>query len=108
MDYKRIIRTPIIWVVLVFGIGLLWLSLASSDGFVRIDTSASQKLITTNSVESAKFVGVDEIALTLKAGKTYSDGGNVKGATKVMSYYVVSRGPSLVNSLTTHMPPKGS
>jgi cell division protease FtsH len=107
MDYKRIIRTPIIWVVLVFGIGLLWLSLASSDGFVRIDTSASQKLITTNSVASAKFVGDDEIDLTLKAGKTYSDGGNVKGATKVMSYYVVSRGPSLVNSLTTHMPPKG-
>jgi cell division protease FtsH len=107
MDYKRIIRTPIIWVVLVFGIGLLWLSLASSDGFVRIDTSASQKLITTNSVESAKFVGDGEIDLTLKAGKTYSDGANVKGATKVMSYYVVPRGPSLVNSLTTHMPPKG-
>jgi cell division protease FtsH len=107
MDYKRIIRTPIIWVVLVFGIGLLWLSLASSDGFVRIDTSASQKLITTNSVESAKFVGDGEIDLTLKPGKTYSDGASVKGATKVMSYYVVPRGPSMVNSLTTHLPPKG-
>jgi cell division protease FtsH len=107
MDYKRIIRTPIIWVVLVFGIGLLWLSLASSDGFVRIDTSASQKLITTNSVESAKFVGDGEIDLTLKLGKTYSDGASVKGATKVMSYYVVPRGSSLVNSLTTHLPPKG-
>src|SRR5665213_3470277 len=107
MDYKRIIRTPIIWVVLIFGIGLLWLSLASSDGFVRIDTSASQNLINTGAVQSAKFVGDDQIDLTLKAGKTYSDGGNVKGATKVMSYYVVSRGPSLVSSLTTHQPPKG-
>ena len=107
MDYKRIIRTPIIWVVLIFGIGLLWLSLASSDGFVRIDTSASQNLIKTGAVASAKFVGDDQIDLTLKAGKTYSDGGNVKGATKVMSYYVVSRGPSLVSSLTTHQPPKG-
>ena len=107
MDYKRIIRTPIIWVVLVFGIGLLWLSLASSDSFVRIDTSAAQKLITTSSVQSAKFVGDGEIDLTLKPGLTYSDGASVKGATKVMSYYVAPRGPSLVNSLTTHLPPKG-
>ena len=82
MDYKRIIRTPIIWVVLVFGIGLLWLSLASSDSFVRIDTSAAQKLITTNSVQSAKFVGDGEIDLTLKTGLTYSDGASVKGATR--------------------------
>jgi cell division protease FtsH len=40
-------------------------------------------------VESAKFVGDDQIDLTLKPGKTYSDGDKVKGATKVMSYYVV-------------------
>jgi cell division protease FtsH len=107
MDYKRILRTPIVWVVLIFGVGLLWLSLASSDGFVRIDTSAAQKLITSNSVQSAKFVGDDQINLTLKPGQTYSDGANVKGATNVMSYYVVSRGPSLVAQLTAHQPPKG-
>src|ERR1035437_8353664 len=107
MDFKRIIRTPIIWVVLIFGIGLLVLTLASSDGFVRIDTSAAQKLISSGSVQSAKFVGDDQIDLTLKAGRTYSDGANVKSATKVMSYYVVSRGPSLVQALTTHQPPKG-
>ena len=107
MDFKRILRTPIVWVVLIFGIGLLWLSLASSNGFVQIDTSASQRLINTGAVDSAKFVGDDQIDLTLKPGVTYSDGANVKGATKVMSYYVVSRGPSLVNSLTTHLPPKG-
>src|SRR5450631_1841127 len=107
MDFKRIIRTPIVWVVLIFGIGLLVLSLASSDGFVRIDTSAAQKLINTNAVESAKFVGDDQIDLTLKAGQTYSDGANVKGATKVMSYYVPSRGPSMVSEVTAHQPPKG-
>jgi cell division protease FtsH len=107
MDFKRILRTPIIWVVLVFGIGLLVLTLFSSDGFVRIDTSASQKLITSNAVESAKFVGDDQIDLTLKPGQAYSDGDKVKGATKVMSYYVVSRGPSLVSAITAHQPPKG-
>ena len=107
MDFKRILRTPIVWVVLIFGIGLMWLSLSSSDGFVRIDTSAAQKLITTGSVESAKFVGDDQINLTLKPGKSYSDGDKVKGANKVMSYYVTQRGESLVQALTTHQPPKG-
>ncbi|HEY5249554.1 MAG TPA: ATP-dependent zinc metalloprotease FtsH [Dermatophilaceae bacterium] len=107
MDFKRIIRTPVIWVVLVFVIGLLWLSLAGSDGFVRIDTSAAQKLINTSRVESAKFVGDDQINLTLKPGKTYSDGDKVKSADKVMSYYVTQRGESLVSALTTHQPPKG-
>jgi cell division protease FtsH len=107
MDYKRIIRTPISWVVLVFVIGLLWLSLASSSGYVRIDTSASQKLINAGSVDSAKFVGDDEIDLTLKPGQSFSDGDKVKNANKVMSYYVVQRGPSLVQALTAHQPPKG-
>jgi cell division protease FtsH len=107
MDFKRILRTPIVWVVLVFGVGLLWLSLASASGFSRIDTSAAEKLINTDSVQSAKFVGDDEIDLTLKPGKTYSDGGQVKGADKVLAYYVVQRGSSLVQALKTHQPPKG-
>src|SRR5450759_1401812 len=106
MDFKRIIRTPIIWVVLIFGIGLLVLTLASSDGFVRIDTSAAQKLISSGSVQSAKFVGDDQIDLTLKAGRTYSDGANVKSATKVMRYYIASRGPRLVPAPTAQQPPK--
>jgi cell division protease FtsH len=107
MDFKRILRTPIVWVVLVFGIGLLWLSLASASGFTRIGTSAAEKLINTNSVQSATFVADDEIDLTLKPGQTYSDGAQVKGATKVLAYYVAPRGPSLVQALKTHQPPKG-
>jgi cell division protease FtsH len=107
MDFKRILRTPIIWVVLIFGIGLLWLSLSNSSSFVRIDTSAAQKLINAGSVESAKFVGDDQIDLTLKPGKTYSDGDKVKAANKVSTYYVTQRGETLVQALTTRTPPKG-
>jgi cell division protease FtsH len=107
MDFKRIIRTPIIWVVLIFVIVLLGLSLANSSGFTRIDTSAAVQLINSRSVESAKFVGDDQLNLTLKPGKTYSDGDKVKGATKVRADYVIPRGPILVNALTKHQPPKG-
>jgi cell division protease FtsH len=107
MDFKRILRTPIVWVVLIFGIGLLWLTLSGSSGFVRIDTSAAQKLISDGSVESAKFVGTDQLDITLKPGKTYSDGDKVKAATKVTTYYVPQRGEALVVAVSTHQPPKG-
>jgi cell division protease FtsH len=107
MDYKRILRTPVVWVVLIFGIGLLWLSLSSTDSFTRIDTSASEKLINNGAVDSATFVGADQLELTLKPGQSYSDGAKIKGATKVMSYYVAQRGDSLVTALKTHQPPKG-
>jgi cell division protease FtsH len=107
MDFKRILRTPIVWVIVIFGIGLLWLSFSTSSGFVRIDTSAAQKLINDGAVDSAKFAGDDKLDLTLKPGKTYSDGDKVKAANKVSTYYVPQRGDTLVQAVTTHMPPKG-
>ena len=107
MDFKRILRTPIVWVVLIFGIGLLWLTFANGSNFTRIDTSAAEKLINAGSVDSAKFVGEDRIDLTLKPGKTYSDGDKVKDASKVSTYYVTQRGESLVQALKAKQPPKG-
>jgi len=107
MDFKRILRTPVIWVVLIFGIGVLWLTVADSSSFTRIDTSAAEKLINDGSVDSAKFAGEDQVQLTLKAGQTYSDGDKVKAADKVMAYYVPQRGESLATAVKAHMPPKG-
>jgi cell division protease FtsH len=107
MDFKRIFRTPFIWVALILALGLLAISLSGGDGFQRIDTSAAQKLITSRAVDSAKFVGDDQIQLTLKPGQSYSNGDKVKNANKVMAYYVVQRGPSLVTALANNAPPKG-
>jgi len=50
MDFKRILRTPVVWVVLIFGIGVLWLTVADSSSFTRIDTSAAEKLINDGTV----------------------------------------------------------
>jgi cell division protease FtsH len=107
MDFKRIFRTPFIWVALILAFGLLAISLSGGDGFQRIDTSAAQKLITSKAVDSAKFVGDDQIQLTLKPGQSYTNGDKVKNANKVMAYYVVQRGPSLVTALSANQPPKG-
>jgi len=107
MNFKRILRTPVVWVVLIFGIGVLWLSVADASSFTRIDTSAAEKLINEGFVDSAKFVGDDRIDLTLKPGQTYSDGDKVKAVDKVQAYYVPQRGESLVTAVKAHMPPKG-
>ena len=107
MNFKRILRTPVVWVVLILGIGVLWLSVGDASAFTRIDTSAAEKLINDGAVQSAKFAGTDRIDLTLKPGQTYSDGDKVKAADKVQAYYVTQRGASLVEAIKTHLPPKG-
>ena len=84
MDFKRILRTPMVWVVLIVGIGVLLLSLQGAGGFTRIDTSAAEKLINDGKVQSAKLE-VDKVDLTLKKGESYSDGDGVKDATRVQA-----------------------
>ncbi|GAA1242291.1 ATP-dependent zinc metalloprotease FtsH [Oryzihumus leptocrescens] len=106
MDFKRILRTPMVWVILIIGIGVLWFSVGETSGFTRIDTSAAEKLITDNKVDSAKFVDNEHIDMTLKKGQSYT-GGDVKDATRVRAYYVTPRGPELVKLLNDHLPPAG-
>jgi cell division protease FtsH len=106
MDFKRILRTPMVWVVLIVGIGVLLLSLQGAGGFTRIDTSAAEKLINDGKVQSAKLE-VDKVDLTLKKGESYSDGDGVKDATRVQAYYIEQRGDSLVQALKAHEPPDG-
>src|SRR6478735_5456993 len=106
MDFKRILRTPMVWVVLIVGIGVLLLSLQGAGGFTRIDTSAAEKLINDGKVQSAKLE-VDKVDLTLKKGESYSDGNGVKDANRVQAYYIEQRGDSLVQALKTHEPPDG-
>ncbi len=106
MDWKRIVRTPMVWVVLVVGIGVLFVSLGGNGGYSRIDTSAAERLISDGKVDSAKFVDTDRLDLTLKPGETYTGGGVTK-ASRVETYYVEARGPELVGLLNANIPPSG-
>jgi cell division protease FtsH len=107
MDFKRILRTPLFWVVLVVATTLMVFSFSDDGGYVRIDTSAAEQLIEQEKVESAKLTDNEVMDLTLKPGETYSDGDTVKDATKVRAQYVEARGPSIVELLKEHEPPKG-
>src|SRR5512134_3156148 len=99
MDFKRILRTPLFWVIVVVATTLMVFSFSDSGGYVRIDTSAAEKLIAEDKVEKVKLTNNEVIDLDLKSGQSYSDGENVQDATKVRAQYVDARGPSIIDLL---------
>ena len=107
MDFKRILRTPLFWVIVVVATTLMVFSFSDSGGYVRIDTSAAEKLIAEDKVEKVKLTNNEVIDLDLKSGQSYSDGENVQDATKVRAQYVDARGPSIIDLLAKNPPPGG-
>jgi cell division protease FtsH len=107
MDFRRVLRGPLLWLVLLLVAAGVWLTLSGNGGFQQIDTSAAMSLITQDKVASAKVNNVDQsISLTLKKGETYT-GGGVKNATKVEAFYIDARGPEVVSALDAHTPSQG-
>src|SRR5690349_10447668 len=107
MDFRRILRGPLMWLVLLLVAAAVWLTLSSNGGFQQIDTSAAMNLINQDKVASAKINNVDQsLDLTLKKGESYT-GGGVKNATKVQAFYINARGDEIVAALNAHTPPQG-
>ena len=105
MDAKRILRTPLVWILVLVG-ALVFGMLFSSSGPPRIDTSAAMQQITSGNVESAKLLNNEQMQLTLKKAYTSPDG-EVKDAKSVYAYYVDARGTQVVDALNKAAPPKG-
>ncbi|EBM0725587.1 cell division protein FtsH, partial [Salmonella enterica subsp. enterica serovar Senftenberg] len=106
MDFKRILRAPLFWVVAVIAITLMVFSLSDAGGYTRIDTSAAEQLITQKKVEKVTITNNEVVDIDLKSGQTYSDGKNIKGATKVRTEYVEAAGPGFIKLLADN-PPSG-
>ncbi|MEO5982808.1 MAG: ATP-dependent zinc metalloprotease FtsH [Pedococcus sp.] len=106
MDFKRILRAPLFWVVAVIAITLMVFSFSDAGGYTRIDTSAAQQLIKDNKVQKVTVTNNEVVDLDLKSGQSYSDGKNVKGATKVRTEYVEAAGPGFIKLLEDN-PPSG-
>src|SRR5690242_11187232 len=45
MDFRRILRGPLMWLVLLLVAAAVWLTLSGNGGFQQIDTSAAMNLI---------------------------------------------------------------
>jgi cell division protease FtsH len=107
MDFKRILRAPLFWVVAVVAITLMVFSLSDTGGYTRIDTSAAQKLIAEHKVDRVVVTDNEVVDLDLKKGESYSDGKSIKGATKVRTQFVDSGGPSFIKLVEDNVPPGG-
>ena len=107
MDFKRILKTPLFWVIVVVATTLMVFSFSDGGGYTRIDTSAAEKLISEDKAQSVKLTNNEVIDIDLKSGQTYSDGDSIKNATKVRAQYVDARGPEIIKLLADNPPPGG-
>ncbi|GAB2767385.1 ATP-dependent zinc metalloprotease FtsH [Terrabacter sp. AAH1] len=105
MDAKRILRTPLLWILVLIS-ALVFGMMFSESGPPRIDTSAAMKQITDGNVESAKLLNNERMELTLKTPYTSPDG-TVKDAKSVYAFYVEARGKDVVDALNAKPPTKG-
>ena len=95
MDFKRIFRGPIIYIVLAIAAVWIGSTLLTGTGFREISTAEGLDLLKGNTVESAKIVdGEQRVDLTLSK----ADGDN---GTKVQFYYVAPRGTEIVDAINT-------
>ncbi len=95
MDFKRIFRGPIIYIVLAIAAVWIGSTLLTGSGFREISTAEGLDLLKGSTVESAKIVdGEQRVDLTLSK----ADGDNGK---QVQFYYVAPRGTEIVDAINT-------
>jgi cell division protease FtsH len=98
MDFRRILRGPVVWIVVALLVLLVGSQALSGGGFQRIDTSAGLTLLSEGKVEQAKIVDGDQrVDLTLK--DDFQDKGK-----RVQFYYVAPRGDEVVTAVTDALP----
>ena len=105
MDFKRIFKAPLFWVLAVVVVMLTVFSFDGDGGYTTITTSQAEKLITDKKVDKAQMTTENVLTLDLREGQTFSDeANNVSGATKVRAEFVDARAEQLVDSLRTNLP----
>ena len=104
MNVKKVVRQPLLWVLLLMVVVLTALNLTSSSEYQRVDTYQAEQLIAEKKVDKVLFRDRDRLELTLTGPQ---DVGEVKGADKVYTLYVPQRGEALIDAVKTNMPPNG-
>ncbi len=93
MDFKRIFRGPIIYIVIAVIAVFIGTTLLTSSGFKEVSTQEGLDLLKGSTVDSVKIVdGEQRVDLTLNK----ADGDN---GDKVQFYYVAPRGTEVVEAI---------
>ncbi len=93
MDFKRIFRGPVIYIVLAIAAVAFGATLLTGSGFKEVTTQQGLQLLKGDTVDSAKIVdGEQRVDLKL----TQADGANGR---QVQFYYVAPRGAEIVAAI---------
>ncbi|MBN9140566.1 MAG: ATP-dependent zinc metalloprotease FtsH [Micrococcales bacterium] len=98
MDFKRIFRGPLVYIVLGAIILIVGFNLLTASGFRSITTQQGLELLKGSTVEKVKIVdGEQRVDLTLDKAYSVDD---VDYGTQVQFYYVAQRGEEVVTAIT--------
>jgi cell division protease FtsH len=99
MDVKRILRGPVVWILVALLVVLIGSQAFSGGGFQRITTSEGLELLAEGKVEQARIVDREQrVDLTLRSDYT-SEGQDV--GKKVQFFYVAPRGEEVVDAVSS-------
>ncbi|MGN6743523.1 MAG: ATP-dependent zinc metalloprotease FtsH, partial [Amnibacterium sp.] len=95
MDFKRIFRGPLLYIVIAVIVVWVGSSLLTGSGFRQVSTEQGLKYLSQGQVQSAKIVDTDQrVDLTLDSPQP-----NV--GQQVQFYYVAPRGPEVVSAINS-------
>ncbi|MFD1722287.1 ATP-dependent zinc metalloprotease FtsH [Amnibacterium endophyticum] len=94
MDFKRIFRGPLVYIVIAIVVVWIGSTLLTGTGFRTISTDKGLQYLANGDVQSAKIVDTENrVDLVLKDGKGGADGQNVQFS------FVTPRGPDIVQAV---------
>lgn len=85
MDIKKLLKGPIVWIIIVVVLGAIGFSLLNAGGSSRVDTSDGMSLIKDSKVQSAKVYAEGRVDLMLKDDFNKDN----KNLGKSVQFYVV-------------------
>jgi cell division protease FtsH len=93
MDFKRIFRGPLLYIVIAVIVVWVGSSLLTGSGFHQITTEQGLQYLSNGQVSQAKIVDTDQrVDLTLNKPDS-------TGSKQVQFYYVAPRGPEIVKAV---------
>ncbi len=101
MNFKKIFRGPIVWIVIAVIVVWVGSTLLTGSGFRQITTDKGLELLKSDNVQSVKIVdGENRVDITLKNP-------DAEFGKQVQFYYVTPRGTDIVNAVDASNPADG-
>ena len=106
MNFKKLLRGPLIWILIPIIVIIVSFQLMSGGGVQQIDTSAGLQLLKGDTVEQVEITDdYQRVNLTLSKDYVAEDGENY--GQQVEFYYVTPQADDVADAVAAADPPKG-